>query len=544
MKHLRPLIAAVILLGAGSPPLGLAALAQTASAPAPQVVVELAAPTTGPVSGRLRLTAIPFEEMQRTNNVLRMNPDAFPDRYPPEVLPDTTSSGPVWLAAQEVLNLKSGESLAFQPGALVYPNDLSRMPPGVYGLQAMLDVNRNGGYNRRPDDGDLFSPVMKVVLPLTQPLRIALKPRNPSTAWNDTSRTPSVTLARTQAAINSTRLVEVESPALTAFWGRPISVRAFVMTPPGYQDGKERYPTVFFFGGFSSKLDRVTFDWEDQRRWDDMVSGAEPKMIWVFLEHDLGGVSHAFADSVNNGPWGRALTTEFIPWIDRAYRTDGKASGRFLTGHSTGGWAALWQQVRYPDVYGGVWATAPDYVDFRRAFQTDLYSPNANVYRDASGAPKSLARSRGEPDVPVEMYARKEAIISEYGGQLASFEWAFSPRGADGRPMPLFDRATGAVDPRVAESWKTYDISRILAETWTSGGRETARKLHILVGTADSYFLNEAVELLDANLKRLGATPDIRFIKDATHGTVLIAGPDGHDVERQIARDIYAAARP
>ena len=39
-----------------------------------------------------------------------------------------------------------------------------------------------------------------------------------------------------------------------------------------------------------------------------------------------------------------------------------------------------------------------------------------------------------------------EDVIGD-GGQLHSFEAVFSPLGHDGRPRPLWDRATGAMDP-------------------------------------------------------------------------------------------------
>ena len=42
--------------------------------------------------------------------------------------------------------------------------------------------------------------------------------------------------------------------------------------------------------------------------------------------------THEFADSVNNGPWGAALTTEFIPHLESKYRMDAKSNGRFLQG--------------------------------------------------------------------------------------------------------------------------------------------------------------------------------------------------------------------
>ena len=53
-----------------------------------------------------------------------------------------------------------------------------------------------------------------------------------------------------------------------------------------------------------------------------------PPMIWVMLDESIPQGTHEFADSVNNGPWGSALTTEFIPYLERKYRMDARTSGR------------------------------------------------------------------------------------------------------------------------------------------------------------------------------------------------------------------------
>ena len=117
----------------------------------------------------------------------------------------------------------------------------------------------------------------------------------------------------------------------------------------------------------------------------------------------------------------------------------------FLTGHSSGGWATLWLQVSYPAIFGGTWSTAPDPSDFRSFTGPDIYAPHANVYRKADGSSWMLVRVDGRDVVSLENYAKLEAVLGDYGGQFASFEWVFSPKGIDRRPMPLFDRATGDV---------------------------------------------------------------------------------------------------
>ena len=116
-----------------------------------------------------------------------------------------------------------------------------------------------------------------------------------------------------------------------------------------------------------------------------MVDHKAPPMICVLLDESLPEGTHEFADSVNNGPWGAALTKEFIPWLESKYHMDARPSGRLLNGHSSGGWATLQLQVNYPQVFGGTWSTSPDPSDFHNFTGPGLYAPHANLYHKADG---------------------------------------------------------------------------------------------------------------------------------------------------------------
>ena len=187
------------------------------------------------------------------------------------------------------------------------------------------------------------------------------------------SPSATVTGAMLSAARPHATAIDFVSPALSAFWGRPITMRGWVLTPPGY-DAKAatRYPTVYYTQGFGGNADRSVGVLAGV--YGAMAKGSMPPMIWVFLDESSPTGTHEFADSVNNGPWGQALTTELIPALEAAYRMDGQTSGRFLNGHSSGGWATLWLQTRYPQLFGGTWSTSPDSSDFHDFTGIDLYA--------------------------------------------------------------------------------------------------------------------------------------------------------------------------
>jgi hypothetical protein len=446
------------------------------------------------------------------------------DKITPSFGPDAHS---VWVAAKEIHNLTADAPVELDPDELAYPQKFCTAPEGSYKIQAVLDVNHDFAYH---DDasGDFVSRVIEQNL-------------HPATA-----EVISLTLTdrKTDAPLQlppRTELFDFVSPKLSEYWGRPIHMRGAVLVPPSYSSGKRRYPTVYMTHGFGADMRYLA-----QRSAGNVNKLMEekkiPEMIWVFMLEACPGGTHEFADSVNNGPWGTALTTELIPDLEKKYRMDAKPSGRFLTGHSSGGWAALWIQVSHPEFFGGTWPTAPDTTDFRTfAAQTDLTKqPPPNFYRTEDGSPRMFIRMDGKDTQSMEDLARQEQALGDYGGQLASFEWVFSPRGKDGRPMPLFDRDTGNIDPEVAAYWeKHYDIANLLRTNWKKVGPLLNGKIHMTVGTADTFHLDESARLLEQTIKELGGKASFTYLEGRNHFDLYQGG-----LAERIAKEMYAIARP
>jgi hypothetical protein len=270
-----------------------------------------------------------------------------------------------------------------------------------------------------------------------------------------------------------------------------------------------------------------------------------PPMIWVMLDESLPTGTHEFADSVNDGPWGTALTKEFIPFLEAKYRMDAKPSGRFLEGHSSGGWATLQLQVNYPRVFGGTWSTSPDPSDFHDFTGVDLYAPHANVYHRPDGTEYPLVRDHAKVIETFEEFAKMERVLGDYGGQMASFDWVFSPRGKDGRPLPMFDRETGDVNPTVMAYWRDhYDLAHICATDWAKRGPYLRGKIHVIVGTADTFYLDGSAHKFDAVLEGLHADAHFTFLPDRTHMDLYKVGDDRMGLFDQIAAEMWAVARP
>jgi hypothetical protein len=121
-------------------------------------------------------------------------------------------------------------------------------------------------------------------------------------------------------------------------------------------------------------------------------------------------------------------------------------------------------------------------------------------------------------------FARYEMVAGDYGGQMASFEAVFSPRGADGRPMPLFNRRTGDVDPGVAKAWRAYDIRCVMQAGGPSLLRKLRGKVRITVGAEDNFHLNEAVALLKDYLKSVHSDAVVEIVPGRDHMNLYEGG--------------------
>lgn len=312
------------------------------------------------------------------------------------------------------------------------------------------------------------------------------------------------------------KLLRVRSKLLSEFHQRDVFLQAAVLLPASYHKQPERkYPVIFTIPGFGgTHFDGVRT--EPVNEQDN--SGVE--FIRLMLDPSCPLGHHVFADSANNGPWGTALVQEFIPELDQQFRTDARPAARFLTGHSSGGWSSLWVMVTHPDDFAGTWSTSPDPVTFEDFQYINLYAPGENMYVDRKSERRPIAR-RGNQIV---LWYRDFDVMEEAlgpGGQLHSFEAAFSPRGSDGKPVRVWDRQTGAVNTEAAKTWEKYDVKRALERNWPTLGPKLRGKLHVHMGDLDTFYLEGATRRLGETLKKLDSDAVVEMHPGQDHGSIL-----------------------
>jgi hypothetical protein len=280
------------------------------------------------------------------------------------------------------------------------------------------------------------------------------------------------------------------------------------------------------------------------------MAGDTPRFIYVTLQHPSPYYDDSYGvNSANNGPFGDAIMQELIPAIETKFRVIREPWARMLSGGSTGGWIAIAHQVFYPDFYGGTFASCPDAVDFDYHQIVNIYK-DPNAYFIDTGWLKIDRPTERRPDGNIVAMMQDENHFeltvgdkSRSGGQWDIWEATYSPVAADGYPMRVWDKQTGAIDHNVAEKWKKYDLLDVLRSNWPSLGPKVANKINVYVGDMDSYYLNNAVENLNAFLST-ATNPkwsgEIVFQRRAPH----CWGPRGPELLQKMTAQIdkYAPA--
>ncbi|MCC6144928.1 MAG: hypothetical protein IT368_14070 [Candidatus Hydrogenedentes bacterium] len=318
------------------------------------------------------------------------------------------------------------------------------------------------------------------------------------------------------------RHVRLYSPKLSAFWGKPMHLESMVILPPGFSP-EERLPLACFIHGYGNWWTNFLYF---QPRLEAALADAHrayPRMIYAFPNAQIPMGHSEFADSVNMGPWGEAFVDELVPALEAEFGAAAIPSQRFLTGFSSGGWSSLWIQIQYPTFFGGTWSVSPDPVDFRYFTGVNIYTFR-NMYETPAGEPVMMKRENCTFTTTLRDFVREEVERFSYGFQFWSFDAVFSPRGPDGRPAFLFDRATGRIDRQVVRSWRDYDIRRFLARHWDELAEVLTGRIHIIVGDCDTYGLDQAVHGLDETLQGKAGEIEILYVPDGTHWLY-----EGHD---------------
>ncbi len=430
--------------------------------------------------------------------------------------------------------LKPGQSVIVDDAAYGYPvRYLHDVPPGEYFVQVVLHryetfyradgytvklpMDRGEGQHWNLAPGNLYSKPQKITLRAAgAPVSIVLD--QVIAPLPDPKDTPYI------------RHIKIRSELLTKFWGRPMFLSANILVPEGFDAHPDaHFPLAILEDHFNRDFEgfRTTppdpnlkpdyserfhlsgynkIQQEEAYKFYQQWTGPNfPRILVVQINHANPYYDDSYAvNSANLGPYGDAIETELIPAIEKQFRGIGQGWARFVYGGSTGGWEALAVQVFYPDHYNGAFAACPDPVDFRAYTNINLYADKNAFFVEGPHIKVAQPSTRdylGHTFITTQKSNQYELALGSHarsGEQFDIWQAVYGPVGKDGYPQPIFNKETGEIDPAVAAYWKeNSDLSAILQKQWATLGPKLAGKIHVYVGSADTYFLNNAVYYLE-----------------------------------------------
>lgn len=262
-----------------------------------------------------------------------------------------------------------------------------------------------------------------------------------------------------------------------------------------------------FTGTGESQLNRNPWTETVPERADRLVrAGTMAEAIIVMPDGFTRYGGSQYLNSSATGRYEDHLVREVVPWIDRRYRTIPRPEARAIAGKSSGGYGALVQAMRHPDV----WALVA-------CHSGDMYFPYCYL-PDFPKCLDVLARHGGT----VERFLRAwQRMLRKADGALfpaintIAMASCYSPnrRARLGFDLP-FDLRTGEIMPAVWRRWLAWDPVQMVARY-----RRNLRRLRLVYldcGTRDEYHLQYGARMVAGRLRRLG----VRLVHEEF--------PDGH----------------
>jgi S-formylglutathione hydrolase FrmB len=403
---------------------------------------------------------------------------------------------------KDVRNWQSGTTQLFDANAKAYPIAFSQLKPGFYKFAAVLDVDTIERVNTHTP-GNWYS----------RDVKVEVKPGNEAHIYLIRKFN-----ARPFAERDSIKLLSLKSTMLSRFHKMDVFVKAGVILPANYgKDTSIRYPLVFIIPGWGG----VHYDALGAGPATRYGTRTGKDKIYVYLnpETQTRYGLHAFVDSRVNGPWGKSLVEEVVPYLCSQYRANPDPGQHFVMGQSSGGYGALWLQLNYPKAFGGCWAVSPDPVDFSDFTSANIYDKDANLYYDKAGQLRPFFLMDGKYMSSIKRFAEVEDFLGD-GGQMQSFEAEFGQPDKQGRPRILFDRVTGRIDPKVALSWKPYDLGNLLLTNYKKLAKDIDQKVHVYAGAEDNFYLDRSVKLFKEKATQVKANITVELIPKANHWSI------------------------
>lgn len=252
-------------------------------------------------------------------------------------------------------------------------------------------------------------------------------------------------------------------------------------------DASGELPVVFVLHAHMRSADSWFNVEPFERSYPEELAELAPAAIVALVDGWTSVGGSQWIDSGRLGPFATYLTDEVVPFVDAHYATSG---ARALQGKSSGGYGAIVNALRRPDLFHAVAAHAPDAL-----FEVTL----------AHGFPEAARELRQRHGGSLEAFWESFTGPGSAGDFAVAVNAALALAFSDGE-LP-FDVETAELVPDAWERWLANDPVRLVARH-----AEAARSLRgfwLDVGDADEYFADLGVLALRRALAAAGVGDDV-----------------------------------
>ncbi len=284
-----------------------------------------------------------------------------------------------------------------------------------------------------------------------------------------------------------------------------------VYLPPGYDDNPDkRYPVIYVLAGHggSGPLMLAPVAWGESfpERIDRLISsGAMEPVIAVLPDcwTIFGGAQYINSSAL--GQYEDYFIHELIPYVDSNYRTLPTREHRAITGKSSGGYGAMVQSMRHPELFSAMASHSGD-IYFEFGLLPDLAKMHANLLR-FNGLEGFIEQ------IPTIKPKSHDPFFSLLGMLCYGAAYAPNPAAHRGFDMPI-DMETGALREDVWQRWLAWDPVRMIDQPEHIAAWKQLSYIYLDCGLWDELNFPVGTRIMSNKLKAAGLQHDFELFND------------------------------
>lgn len=271
-----------------------------------------------------------------------------------------------------------------------------------------------------------------------------------------------------------------------------------IYLPPGYDsDTSRRYPSAYLLAGFTGRGQALLNDaWGDEtlpQRLDRLIATGRMQPMIVAMPDcrtRLGGSQ--YINSSATGRYEDYLIDELVPFVDACFRTRAQSGQRAILGKSSGGYGALIQAMRHPEVFGLAASHSGDlYFDW--CYKPDFITVAANLasYGGLKAFCDNVLTTRPRNGIfhTIQNAVAMASCYSPNPGSPAGFDLPFDVKDAE-------------MDETVWQRWLQWDPAHLVEQH--EAALKSLKLLYLDVGVADEFNLQYGARIFCKRLRARG----------------------------------------